>query len=495
MSTIKVLLFFSLCIFFFDVQGQSQVEMIDESVHQSAIKARIGFLASDELKGRKTGSEEINIAARYIASSLIEYGVQIAPGMSSYMQPIAFATFEPPARASMDIGEQRFNFPRDFILLNGPKTRMTGTTVFVGHGSEAELEGKDLQFNIAVSLAGDGISQDPRDWIVQGISKRKRLEEKGAVALIEIYQSTQIPWQFLRSAGTQAQTTFDDGRESSDLPHAWLGTIDSTAIAILQGGEIPIHLSFDKVVREVNESSNVVGYIEGTDPDLKDEFIVYSAHYDHVGIGRADVQGDSIYNGARDNAVGSVAVLSLAEYFAKNPPKRSSLFVWFTAEEIGLLGSKYFVDNSPIDHKDIKYCFNIDNAGYNDTSLVSVIGLTRTSAESDIIEACAAFGLSAIEDPAKEQGLFDRSDNVNFARVGIPAPTFSLGFSSFDNQIFKYYHKPADHVESLDLNYIEKYVQSYILSASKIANAPEAHFWIEGDKYYNSGIQLYQEEE
>src|SRR5690606_14492228 len=109
------------------------------------------------------------------------------------------------------------------------------------------------------------------------------------------------------------------------------------------------------------DSQNVVGVVMGSDDQLKNEYIVYSAHYDHVGQGQADDSGDDIYNGSRDNAVGTVTVLSAAQNIAKNPTKRSALFVLFTGEEKGLLGSKSFVDNSPVALEKIVYCFNSDN--------------------------------------------------------------------------------------------------------------------------------------
>jgi Zn-dependent M28 family amino/carboxypeptidase len=254
-----------------------------------------------------------------------------------------------------------------------------------------------------------------------------------------------------------------------------------------------VQVSFDlkEVGMESVQSDNVVGYLPGSDPDLKDEFIVFSAHYDHVGQGNPDATGDNIYNGARDNGVGTTGVLMLAEYLKSYPLKRSALFVLFTGEEKGLLGSRYFVNHSPVELSSIKYCMNIDNAGYNDTTIVSVIGLTRTEAEDAFITAAGVFGLGAIEDAAKEQGLFDRSDNVNFARKGIPAPTFSLGFRGFDAEIMKYYHQPGDDLESLNLNYILRYIRSYLLASELIGNADNVPFWNEGDKYYPIGKELY----
>ncbi|WP_304517602.1 M28 family peptidase, partial [Cecembia rubra] len=189
--------------------------------------------------------------------------------------------------------------------------------------------------------------------------------------------------------------------------------------------------------------------------------------------------------------VGTVAVINAARYFAENPPKRSVLLCAWTAEEKGLLGSAYFSENPLIPLKQIIYNLNIDNAGYNDTSVVTVVGLGRTTADHLISEATAAFGLESITDPSPEQGLYDRSDNVNFARKGIPAPTFSLGFRAFDEEISRYYHQASDHVDDFDMDYAAKYWKSYILAAEKIANWKERPKWNAGDKYENAGKSLY----
>ena len=190
-------------------------------------------------------------------------------------------------------------------------------------------------------------------------------------------------------------------------------------------------------------------------------------------------------------AVGVVTVLSAAENIAKYPTKRSALFILFTAEEKGLLGSNWYVNHPVIPLEKMVYCFNSDNGGYNDTSLATIIGFSRTTAQDHIDKATATFGLKAIEDPAPEQGLFDRSDNVNFAAKGIPAPTFSMGFTAFDAEIGKYYHQTTDNPDTMDYDYLEKFFKSYVLACRLIANDPVIPFWKEGDKYYDAGVKLY----
>ncbi len=233
-------------------------------------------------------------------------------------------------------------------------------------------------------------------------------------------------------------------------------------------------------------AKNVMGWVEGTDPVLKKEFIVLSSHYDHLGVASEpkmeEGKMDSIYNGARDNAIGTTAIIDAARYFAKYPPKRSILFIAFSAEEMGLVGSKFFALHPPLPLKQIVYALNIDNASYNDTSAITLVGLNRTSADADIKKACAAYGLSILPDPIAGR-LFNGSDNLPLAEKGIPAPTFSLGMTNFGKTILNRYHQLSDEVGNFNLNYAMKFIQSYILAAENIANNPAQPEWTAGDKF------------
>lgn len=253
---------------------------------------------------------------------------------------------------------------------------------------------------------------------------------------------------------------------------------------------------FDVTLRDssVVRSKNVIGVIEGSDPGLRDEYVLLAAHYDHVGVGPATAEGDSIYNGARDNAVGVATVMAAGKYFADTPPKRSVILALWTAEELGLIGSGYFANNPVVPLNQIVYNLNIDGAGYNDTTMVTVVGLERTEAESIFRSSTGEFGLDVNPSPVPELGLFNRSDNVHFARRGIPAPTFSLGFTAFDEDIQYYYHQPTDESDDLDFDYVTKFSRAYILSAERIANETAAPFWTPGDEYEDEGIQLYGSE-
>lgn len=465
-----------------------------QTVSRAKIEAHIGFLASDELKGRNTPSPEQEIAARYLAAQLQSYGAKPLPSLGSYFQQVRFKTQKiANAKIELTFNNKSFEQNTHLLALEGSNISAEGEMVFMEYGTEQEFAQTDVKGKIVIVKAGVGSDTDARQWFADGRKKHELASRAGAAALIELYNNPMIPWRFLVSYLSTDRLVLDKSNgKTEDIPHLWMNDPDwNQAAALKPQTTYRAKLTIADIETVRTTAPNVVAFVEGTDPQLKNEYVVYSAHYDHVGIGRPDAEGDSIYNGARDNAVGAVTVLAVAESMAKHPAKRSALFVLFTGEEKGLLGSEWFVQNSPLPHKQMVYCFNSDNAGYNNTAVATIIGLSRTTAEGYIRQACKAFGLEAIDDPAPEQGLFDRSDNVNFAAVGIPAPTFSLGFTAFDDAINKYYHRPADQADTLDYDYLEKFFAAYVYAARMIANAKEIPFWKQGDKYHAAGKKLY----
>ena len=452
--------------------------------------AQFTYLASDALMGRDPIRPEMKLAYTFIAQELEKAGAKPLPGGNGYYQDIPFNLSSPPTKGSVQLGNFSFSQGQNLLVLDGNSFSGTYEVVEVGFGSAEEFAGKDLKGKIAISNVGAPNKFSPNQLFAEGRAKAKRAKEAGAVALIERFNVPSVPWQLVSGFLNRPQMGMSQG-ETSNLPYLWVEDLKNQLTGTNLGNAT---LTVEGKVNRKIDGKNVLAMVEGTDPQLKNEYILLSAHYDHVGVGTPDETGDSIYNGARDNAVGTVAVLNAAKYFAKNPPKRSILFALWTAEEKGLLGSAYFANNPLLPLNQIVYNLNIDNAGYNDTSIITVIGLGRTTADFMINEAVAEFGLTAKADPSPEQGLYDRSDNVNFARKGIPAPSFTLGFTAFDDEINKYYHKAGDEVESFDMNYAQLYWKSYILSAQKIANWSQKPQWTAGDKYEEVGKKLYGNE-
>lgn len=240
---------------------------------------------------------------------------------------------------------------------------------------------------------------------------------------------------------------------------------------------------------------NVMGFIAGTDPQLRDQYVVLSSHYDHLGVARharvSEGKLDSIYNGARDNASGTTAVIDAARYFGKYPPRRSVMFACYTAEEEGLIGSEYYAGHPVLPLNKIVYNLNIDNASYDDTTLVTLVGLHRTSEDSAIVAACRTYGLRVNNDPTGGQ-LFFESDNAPLALNGVPAPTYSFGMLAMDSTIFNRYHQVSDETGNMDLDYVLKWIRAYILAAQFIADEPEQPTWTKGDAYEKNWHALYK---
>src|SRR5579863_9296627 len=239
---------------------------------------------------------------------------------------------------------------------------------------------------------------------------------------------------------------------------------------------------------------NVMAFIPGTDPKLRDQFIVLSSHYDHLGVTAHPVMEegklDSIYNGARDNASGTTAVIDAARFFGMHAAKRSVIFICFTAEEEGLIGSEWYAAHPLVPFNKTVYQLNIDNASYDDTALVTLVGLHRTSEDSAIIAACAAYGLEVNNDPTGG-GLFFESDNAPLALHGVPAPTYSMGMQAMDSTIFNRYHQLSDETGNMDMHYVVKWIHAYILAAKFIADEPAQPRWTPGDQYEKNWKTLF----
>ncbi|MFC3414488.1 M28 family peptidase [Algoriphagus hitonicola] len=469
----------------------AQKKAVEKNFKEKEAIGHFTYLASDELMGRDPVRPEIELAEKYIAEQLKKYGASEIPGADGYYQNIPFRISSPPSTGKVTLADKNFTQGEDLLVLDGLAIEGDYPLVDIGFGLEEDFEGKDLSGKILISNVGAPNRISPADLFALGREKVVRAKEAGALGLIERFNIPSVPWQLVSNFLNRTTLGIDQG-ESSNLPYIWIKDLDNSLRDQLSEGKLTsTNLQIEGKNNRSITGKNIVAWVEGTDPQLKDECVLLSAHFDHVGVGTPDESGDSIYNGARDNAVGTVAVINAAKYFAKNPPKRSILLALWTAEEKGLLGSAYFAENPLVPLDKIIYNLNIDNGGYNDTSVITVIGLGRTSVDDEIISAVSEFGLEAIPDPSPEQGLYDRSDNVNFAKKGIPAPTFSLGFQAFDDEIQKYYHKPGDHVDNFDLDYAVKYWKSYILSAERVANWDQKPVWKAGDKYEEVSKKLY----
>ncbi len=215
---------------------------------------------------------------------------------------------------------------------------------------------------------------------------------------------------------------------------------------------------------------NIVAVVEGTDKDLKDELVMVGAHYDHIGITDKKVDGDSIVNGANDNAVSVVAVMKLAKHFAENPPKRSVLFTLYSAEELGLLGSKHLAKRMKEENQNLHSVFNVEMIGVPMENVDYMAYLTgiKQSNYADVFNQAAEENVLGFFQTSEDMQLFKRSDNYPFyEKFGVPAHTVC----TFDFQNYEYYHHPKDEAEFMDIQHMNQLISNFALGIEGIANS------------------------
>ncbi len=471
----------------------------EESLTSEELEAHLRFIASDELEGRRTGSAGNAVAARYLAGHFREWGLKPAGDLKGFLQPVPLFLWSPPAEGTITTGRKELHLGSDFVLLAGT-AKLEAQVVSAGYGlvdegsglddyADLDVEGKIVlvRFGAPRTISGSGQGGRRRLWSTQ---KRKLASQRGAAGILEILPRNQ--WRAAARFVTRPRIILEEETTEgaqNDIFHA---------LVRVRSGDPPewetLKLDVPPVQTDLLAASNVIGMIQGSDPRLGDEYLVLTAHYDHVGTDpdlAGDASGDTIFNGARDNGMGVVALLAAARSLSMHRPRRSVLFIAMTGEEQGLLGSSYYVENPVVPLSEKMFVLNTDAAGFSDTGVVTIFGLRRISDRTLFEEACARFGLETVADPADNQDLFYRSDNVSFARKGIPALTFSPGFRILDEETMKHYHRPSDEADDdFDYEYLLKFSQAFVASARSLANAEVLPVWLKGDEFEDAWQQL-----
>ncbi|MFC1575683.1 M28 family peptidase [Gemmatimonadota bacterium] len=491
--------------------GQIHAQDATASITASEIREHIFFLASDELGGRNTGEEGYLTAASYAAAQFLADGVAPgavdAAGAPSFLQEIPFRRLSYGVGNAASLGHSggtlSLEFGADyFVMANRPGERVAvgGPMVFAGYGMVSadqawdDLAGLDLAGSVPVVMFGrpgpDLTSAFPTEGRVDvwGEFQRKvlALEERGAVAVVAVLEPRNLGRWEMYSQNFSAPQLIQPGRSASsrfpdtNIPVLFLGP---TALEELFTGKgfnpasgegeystFPLEGSrLEALVQtqlEPVRAPNVVGMVEGTDPVLKNEYIVVGAHLDHVGIRNGEV-----YNGADDNASGSVGVMEIAEAVALAPPKRSCIFVLYTGEERGILGSGYFVANPPVPLDRIIANINIEMIGRYDHRPLGTGGLFAIIGSSDdggLRERVAVVNGRGFdyewEIPEEFMG---GSDHTAFHREGIPNITVA---ASPPYGTHPDYHQPGDEAEKIDIGAMRKAVAFIFELTLELAN-------------------------
>lgn len=516
------------------------VTVCAQSLHVSGdkLRAHVKYLSSDELQGRGVGTAGGKLATGYIAAQLQAEGVKPGGDNGTYFQrvPLIGCTTLPSATLTISGKSRRIplRFVKDYVgtaLSQQPRNDFNAEAVFVGHGISApeygwdDYKGVDLKGKVLVFFTNEPPSNDPNFFGGRALTyygrwtyKFEEAARRGAVAALIIHTTPTAGYGWGVVSGSWSQEhpelKLAPGQKGLELA-AWLSqeagaklvagtgkTLDQLLAMANQKSFRPIPLGVHIVghiavkLRTI-ESRNVIGRVEGADPQLKSEVVLYSAHWDHLGIG-VPVNGDKIYNGAVDNATGCAVVLELARIWAALPqkPKRSALFLFVTAEESGLLGSEYYGEHPEVPAGQTAVDLNYDALyPFGKTRDVSVTGAERTTLWPLVERDAKRSGLEITPDPEPEQGHYYRSDHFSFARVGIPAFSISQGTNylgkpaNFGSTVFeeyntKHYHQPSDEYhEDWDFAGMEQMADFGLTLGLDIANVPKLPTWKPGDEF------------
>jgi hypothetical protein len=406
------------------------------------VSAHESFLSSDVLAGRGSATRDEELTATYVASEFESYGLKPAPGMTSYLQSAEIVAPELDGHATLQAGGATLEEGQDFALLTSSGASVSGPLVRV---VASDAQTAQIAEGSVILLTG---VTDQRALF----TATSALRHRGASAILVPETS---------SLATIAQMLGGKTRVSmglaADPPHktstiVLLHPAAAAKFSAKDGKAISINVHALPTPRR--QTFNAIGYLAGTDPAAG--AILLSAHLDHLGVGRP-VDGDSIYNGANDDAAGTTAVLELAHALAAGPrPRRSILFVCYGSEELGGLGSTYFGKHPPVPLKDLVANIEFEMIGSQDPKMPPGVLLFTGWERSNLGPALKEHGALLGPDPYPDEHFFERSDNYSLALQGVVAHT-AAGWGTVPT-----YHQPSDDMAHLDLAFMTRAIQSLI---------------------------------
>jgi hypothetical protein len=455
-----------------------------ERIQANTFNGHVSFLSSDLLEGRDTPSRGLDIAGEYIASQFRRFGLEPGAGDRTYFQKAPYLKISQP----MD------GFKIRLTLADGKSWESTGAKVMPILPGAIQHEGMEV---VKVSLTTEDATL-PAKETVQGkavilitnqrvrdlVAKREALMAMAPAVLVTPGFIFNQPFRLREAAAPK------------NLPVVVTSDTEFTKLAgELSDGVTSAKLSLQAAapVEEPVDLRNVIAKLPGSDPTLANQYILLTAHYDHVGVATRG-EGDRIHNGANDDASGVSTVLALAEAFsaAKVKPKRTLIFMTYFGEEKGLYGSRYYAAHPVYPLKDTVANLNFEHMGRTDdnegsrTGKLTASGFDYTTIGDVLIAAGKATGVEAWKHEKNSDAFFDRSDNQALADAGIPALTLAVAW------IFPDYHRPGDHWEKLDYDNLEKVTRTAALAVHRIADRTPAPQWITSHPKVEKYVKAYQ---
>lgn len=523
-----------------------QRKAASSGINEAMLKAHIRFLSDDMLEGRGTGARGGELAAKYIAAQLEAIGVKGAGAGGSFFQPVSLVGVKADPNTKLTVsganGSESFKFADDFVAFTGAQTEavdVDADLVFVGYGIDApeqrwnDYKGEaDYRGKILVMLVNDppATAEEPNLFAGKTLTyygrwtyKYEEAARRGAAGAILLHtdQSAGYPWSVVRTSN--GSWRFDIARGQDDTTpflqfRSWMTDDSAHRLMKLAGQDIealraqaatrafqPVHLGLKGKLNLKSEvkrvaAPNVVGVLEGSDPRLRGEYVVYSAHWDHLGVGAPNKDGDTIYNGALDNASGVACVLAIAETLARLPPaqrpKRSSLFLFPTAEEQGLLGAEWYATHPVVPIEKTAADVNLDSMNVlGPTNDFIPLGAERSTLKAVVDAVAKEMGLRVSPDARPEQGSFFRSDHFPFAKAGVPSISLKEGNDyagrpqGWGEEQFKayntaHYHQPSDEMrDSWDFRGMIQETEIALAIGRRISDVPEKPQFNPGDEF------------
>ena len=509
-----------------------------ETINPERIRAHVRFLSHDLLEGRGTGQRGGDIAAEYIATQFALYGLKPVGDNGTYLQKVPMVGITPSQETTFSLipasgSRMTLKVLDDYVSYDQtqqPQSDVDAPIVYVGYGIHApeynwdDYKDTDVRGKVLLMLVNEPASDDPKFFKGKALTyygrwtyKYEEAARRGAVGVLLIHQNemASYPWEVVRNSNSGEKSYLKlDGTPKLQAA-AWIQL--GVARKLVNGAGLNLEkLMSDAQTREFKpvalpaklqahifskirpfESNNVIAELPGSDVKLKNEAVLSTAHYDHLGI-RPDMPGDNIYNGANDNATGCGVLLELARAFgqAAQKPRRSILFASVTGEEQGLLGSEYLGKHPPFPAGRITLDLNYDDLPpLGSPEEVEVSGAERTSFYR-IVEATAKdFRLTIRPDAHPEAGHFYRSDHFSFARVGIPSFSINEGlkYKGHDeawglqqDQEYneKHYHQPSDEYRpDMDFTGDATMARFGFILGWQAASLPKVVSWEKGDEF------------
>lgn len=464
----------------------SRVEAAAATITAAEMAREIGALAHDSMRGRDTPSPELEEAAEYLAGKFRALGLEPAGEAGTYLhrydyQVARLAREDVVVRVEGQTGEPP-RYERDYFLVPGLKPRTSAPAYYLGTAGEIGAFPEEARGRIVV--IDHPVAELSQEW-QQKLTEALQPAMMSGVAGIVVVLHPEFPGAMLSQlVGVTAQ---------QQAPFPLVGITDEAArqLALEAGadldalraagtpaalGDAPLEIAATRQ-QELHRPPNVAALLPGSDPTLKDSYVVVTAHFDHVGVGQPDETGDSIFNGADDDASGTAAVLEIAEALASLPeaPGRSVLFLAVSGEEKGLLGSMAFAESPTVPIEQVVANVNMDMIGRNAPDTVIGIGQEYSSLEGVLQRITAEhpeLGLNVILDPEPEKMFFFRSDQLAFIKQGIPA----VFFTTDDHED---YHKVSDEAHKIDADKAARIARLGFYLTHAIATDPEAPEWTE----------------